>query len=167
MGYQEKSAATCLISICLVYLPYFAFSFRFPMAGLGLIWLSVIGMVVMLVGFHVVIAVATRSMRRSGAAPVIDELDEKIQLTAAKWASLILAFAVLTWVFVAMYSIPVIGAGVFENAKATGRGGLASDFAIPVVTAMAAVHWLFAGFVFANAVYYGGIVVGYRRFAGA
>jgi hypothetical protein len=29
------------------------------------------------------------------------------------------------------------------------------------------VHWLFAGFVFANVAYYGVIVLGYRRLAGA
>jgi hypothetical protein len=41
------------------------------------------------------------------------------------------------------------------------------DFAIPVFSAMVAVHWLFAGFVIANMAYYGGIVLGYRRIAGA
>jgi hypothetical protein len=137
------------------------------MAALGLIWVSVIGLIALLVGFHLVIAIATRSIRTTGDVPPVDELDEKIELTAAKWASIILAFAVVAWIFVAMYSMPVIGGGVFERTKATGGEVSPSDFAIPVFTAMAAVHWLFAGFVFANVAYYGGIVIGYRRLAGA
>ena len=167
MSFHEKSALACLISICLVYVPYFIVVFRFPMAALGLIWVSVIGLVVLLVLFHVAIAIATRSIRATGDAPPVDELDQKIELTAAKWAGFILAFAVVTWILVAMYSMPAIGAGAFEQTNATRGEVSPSHFAVPVLTAMAAVHWLFAGFVFANVAYYGGIVIGYRRMAGA
>ncbi len=84
--------------------------------------------------------------------PPIDELDRIIELNAAKWAGLALGFAVFTWILVAMYAIPVVG----------GRAG-ATSFAVPVFTAMTAVHWLFAAFVLSNLTYYGGIVIGYRR----
>jgi hypothetical protein len=167
MGFSEKSALACVISICAVYIPYFAIVLYFPMAALGLFWVSVVGLVVLLAAFHFAIALATRSIRRTGNVPPADELDQKIRHTAANWAGFVLAFAVLTWILIAMYSLPVIGAGVFEHAKSTGSELSASNFAVPVFTAMAAVHWLFAGFVFANVVYYGGIVVGYRRVARA
>jgi len=88
-------------------------------------------------------------------------------LKAAKWAGFILAFAVVTWILVAMYSIPVIGSRILEQEQATSSEVSPSSYAIPMFTAMAAVNWLFAGFVFANIAYYGGIVFGYRRVASA
>ncbi|MFV9505959.1 MAG: hypothetical protein AB4911_15515 [Oscillochloridaceae bacterium umkhey_bin13] len=156
MSFHEKSALACFISICLVYVPYFMLVFRFPMAALGLFWVSAVGLVALLTGFHIVNALATRSIRTSGGVPPVDELDQRIELKAAKWAGFILAFAVTTWILVAMYALPVLSNGVSP-----------SSYAIPMVTAMTAVHWLFAGFVLANIVYYGGIVFGYRRIASA
>jgi len=110
--------------------------------------------------FHVVNAIATRSIRATGAVPPVDELDRKIELKAAQWAGLILAIAVLTWIVVTMYSIPVIASNVLAQTAA-------SSPAIPMFTAMAAVQWLFAAFVVANVVYYGCIVFRYRRLASA
>lgn len=167
MSFHEKSALACLISICSVYVPYFIFVFRFPMAALGLFWVSAIGLMVLLAAFHFVNAIATRSIRTTGDVPPVDELDHRIELQAAKWSGFILAFTVVTWILVAMYSMPVIGGGELQHAKATGGEVSQSNFAIPVFTAMAAVHWLFAGFVFANIAYYCGIVFGYRKIASA
>jgi hypothetical protein len=150
MSFHEKSAWACLVSISLAYAPYFVFVFHFPVAALGLFWVSAIALVVMLAAFHIVNAIATRSIRTTGEVPPVDELDQKIELNAAKWAGFVLSFAVLTWVLVAMYTIPAIG-----------------WHAISMPTAMAAVQWLFAGFVVANAAYYGGIVFRYRRLASA
>ncbi len=167
MSFHEKSALACLISIGCVYFPYFVVVFRFPMAALGLFWVSAAALVVLLTVFHIANGIATRSIRTTGEVPPVDELDQKIELKAAKWAGFILAFAVATWILIAMYSIPAIGSGVFEQAKAIGNEVSPFNFAIPVFTAMAALHWLFAGFVLANIAYYGGIVIGYRRLASA
>jgi hypothetical protein len=167
MSFHEKSALACLISIGFVYVPYFVFVFRFPMATLGLFWVSAIGLVALLTAFHIVNAIATRSIRTTGEIPPVDELDHKIELKAAKWAGFILAFAVVTWILVAMYSIPVIGNRILEQEQATSSEVSPSSYAIPMFTAMVAVNWLFAGFVFANIAYYGGIVFGYRRVASA
>jgi hypothetical protein len=143
MSFHEKSAWACLISITLVYVPYFVFVFHFPLAAMGLFWVSAIALVALLVVFHVFNAIATRSIRTTGDVPPIDELDQKIELKAAKWAGFVLSFAVVTWILVAMYCVAVI--------------------ATSTEMFMAAVQWLFAGFVFANAAYYGGIVFRYRR----
>lgn len=151
MSFHEKSAWACLISIALVYVPYFWLVFRFLMAAVGLFWVSTIALIALLVSFHIVNA----SIRVNGRIPPVDELDEKIELQAAKWAGLMLGAAILTWVLIAMYSIVAIGAGE----------GLSSTRAVPMFTAMAAVQWLYAAFVLANAVYYGGIVFRYRRLA--
>jgi hypothetical protein len=167
MSFHEKSALACFISICLVYVPYFVLVFRFPMAALGLLWVSAVGLVTLLTGFHIVNALATRSIRTSGDVPPVDELDQRIELKAAKWAGFILAFAVMTWILVAMYALPGLGNSMLDQTQATGNGGSLARYAIPMVTAMTAVHWLFAGFVLANIVYYGGIVFGYRRIASA
>ena len=66
-----------------------------------------------------------------------------------------------------MYSALLIGAGAAEQGRLAGNEISGLNFAIPVFSAMVAVHWLFAGFVIANMAYYGGIVLGYRRIASA
>ena len=73
----------------------------------------------------------------------------------------------VTWILVAMYSIPVIGSRILEQEQATSSEVSPSSYAIPMFTAMVAVNWLFAGFVLANIAYYGVIVFGYRRVASA
>jgi hypothetical protein len=163
MSFHEKSALACLISISLVYVPYLFFVFRFPMAAMGLFWVSALGLVTLLMVFHIVNAIATRAIRTTGKVPPVDELDQKIELQAAKWAGFILSFATLTWILVAMYSIPVIGSNVLAQTAAPRSEALSSSPAIPMFAAMAAVQWLFAAFVVANVTYYGGIVFRYRR----
>jgi hypothetical protein len=54
------------------------------MATLGLFWVSAIGLVALLTAFHIVNAIATRSIRTTGEVPPVDELDQKIELKAAK-----------------------------------------------------------------------------------
>lgn len=167
MSFHEKSALACLVSISLVYTPYFVVVSRFPMASLGLFWVAAGGLAMVLTLFHIVNAIATRSIRATGNAPSADELDQRIELKASKWAGFILAFAVVSWILIAMYSMPGIGQSVREEGRAAGAELSPLDFAIPVFTAMLAVQWLFAGFVVANLAYYGGIVIGYRRLASA
>lgn len=115
--------------------------------------------------FHAVNAIVTKSIRSSGEAPPVDELEQLIELKAAKWAGFVLSIAVLTWIMIAMYSATVIGGGVAEQAKLAGNEISNLNFAIPVFSAMVAIHWLFAAFVIANVAYFGGIVLGYRRIA--
>lgn len=168
MSFHEKSAWACLVAIGVVYVPYFTVVLRFPMAALGLFWLATAGLMAILVVFHTVNAIVTKSIRSSGKVPPVDELDQRIELRAAKWAGFVLSVEVLTWILIAMYSAPVIGGGnALEQVKLAGTEMSLSHFSIPVFTAMVAVHWLFAGFVVANVAYYGGIVLRYRRIAGA
>ena len=155
MSFHEKSAWACLIALVVVYVPYFFLVLRFPMAAIGLFGLSTLVLAALLVGFHTVNALATRSIRATGRTPPVDELDDRIELQAAKWAGLVLGIGIITWVLVAMYSIVEIGAA----------GALSATPAVPMVAAMAGVQWLFAVFVLANAVYYGAIVFRYRRLA--
>lgn len=167
MGFHEKSAWACLISIGLVYVPYFAVVLKHPMAALGLFVLAAIALVVLLVTFHIVNAVATRSIRTTGDTPQVDELDQRIELHAAKWAGFGLAAAVLAWILLIAMLLPVAGVDTIKQLATTGVEASPADFAVPVFSAMAAVQWLFGAFVLANVVYYGGIVIGYRRLAGA
>jgi hypothetical protein len=167
MSFHEKSAWACLVGISVVYIPYFTLVLRFPMAALGLFWLSAIGLAAILVVFHTVNAIATKSIRSHGEVPPVDELDQRIELKAAKWAGFVLSVAVLAWIIIVMYAAPVIGGLGVEQVKLAGGEISPLNFSIPVFTAMVSVHWLFAGFVIANLAYYGGIVLGYRRIASA
>ncbi|MEO1495932.1 MAG: hypothetical protein AAFV43_02155 [Planctomycetota bacterium] len=167
MGFHEKSAWACLLSIGLVYVPYFAVVLRHPMAALGFFVLATIALVVLLVIFHIVNAVATRSIRATGDTPPVDELDQRIELHAAKWAGFGLAAAVLAWILRIATLLPVAGVVTIKRMAANGVEVSPADFAVPVLSAMAAVQWLFAAFVIANVVYYGVIVIGYRRLARA
>jgi hypothetical protein len=99
--------------------------------------------------------------------PPVDELDQRIELRAAKWASVTLASAVVTWILYAMYSMPAIGAGVFEQVTANGAEVSSSDFAVPVFMAWQPFSGCSPDSYFANVAYYGGIVIGYRRVASA
>lgn len=162
MSFQERSAWACLVSIGVVFVPYFVLVFRFPMAALGLLWVAVAGMCTLLIGFHIVNAILSPGIRKSGSVPPMDELDEMIESRASKWAGITMAVALMTWVIVVMYALPLSGAHTMALLpKDTQR--VPEFFAVPVLTAMFAVHLLFAGFVAANVVYYGGIIAGYLR----
>jgi hypothetical protein len=148
MNFHEKSAWACLVSMLGTYAPYFVVVLREPFAGPGLFVAAAIGLVLLLTLFHMINAIADRSIRTTGTTPTPDELDRAIEGAAARWAGLVLAFAVMSWILIAWFAVLV-----------------AAGPAVPVDTALSAVHWLFAGFVFANLVYYGAIVVGHRRLA--
>ncbi len=66
MSFHEKSAWACAASIGLVYIPYFVMVFRYPMAALGLIWVSAFVLAALLSAFHIANAIATRSIRTTG-----------------------------------------------------------------------------------------------------
>lgn len=151
MNFQEKSAWACLLTILGIYTPYFLVVLREPLAGPGLFVAAAVGQAVLLTLFHIVNAMATRSMRASGRTPPADELDRAIEGSAARWAGFVLAFAVMAWILVTWFAVLVTAAPAVTG--------------VPIHTALAAVHWLFAGFVLANVVYYGAIVAGHRRLA--
>lgn len=164
MGFQEKNAWACGCAILVVFTPYFWFVFSHPMSYVVLLAIAVIGLVGLLIGFHIVNSIATASIRKSGDVPERDELDQTIELRAAKLAGVLLAIAVVGWSIAAMVAFPA--AGVTNIAAANADGAVtASDFAIRLPDAMRWIHILFAGFVISNVAYYGAIVFGYRRLA--
>ena len=164
MGYKERSAWACLWSIIVVFTPYFGFVFNYPMAYVALFATAVVGLVALLIGFHIVNSIATASIRRAGDVPVPDELDRTIELRAAKLAGIILAAAVLGWSIAAMVGVPAAAVSNIAPTNAD-RVVTASDFAVAVPEVMRWIHTLFAGFVISNVTYYGAIVIGYRRLA--
>lgn len=135
------------------------------MAFVGWFLLAVVGLVTLLVGFHVVNALATPTIRRTGDTPAPDELDRIIELRAAKLSGTILATVVMTWSIIAMFGIPAVGVAEVVTESAAGKAVSPAGFAVPVTQAVFWVHLLFAGFVIANITYYGGIVAAYRRLA--
>lgn len=166
MGFHEKSAWACLVAVLLVFVPYFVLVFQYPMAFVGLFVLAVAGLVALLTSFHIVNSLVTASLRRTGETPPHDELDRTIELRAAKLSGVVLGVVVVVWSIVAMYGAPTIGVREISNvAMAKGVENDASQFAIPVLSVLTAIHLLFAGFVVANVAYYGTIVAGYRRLA--
>lgn len=163
MSFHEKSAWACLVTTVGIFIPYFALVLLHPMAYVGLIIVATIVQVVLLVGFHIVNALATKSIRETGDTPPLDELDRLIELKASKFSGIVLATAVMTWCCVAMFAVPASGVVQVMQAKAQEIDVTAANFAMPVMQAMVGVHLLFAGFVIAHASYYAGIVFGYRR----
>lgn len=157
MGFHEKSAWAALGAIVLVFVPYFVVVFQHPMAYIGMFVLAVMVQVVLLTVFHVVNALATPEIRKSGDTPKLDELDRWIELRAAKLSSLLLSVVVMSWCMAAGFLIPTL-------AGASGTGD-ASRFVVSGFQAAMGLHVLFAGFVLVNVIYYATIVTGYRRLA--
>ncbi len=152
MSFHEKSAWACLLSIVVVFVPYFLIVFQYPLA-FGLLVLAVVILCVLLSAFHIVNALVTRSIRTTGDTPLQDELDRLIELRAAKFSGIVLATVTIVWFFGAL----------FEVLAVAGEVAASSQFTISALSALIAIHLLFAGFVLANLAYYGSIVVGYRR----
>ncbi|MBL4942419.1 MAG: hypothetical protein JKY81_12245 [Colwellia sp.] len=163
MSFHEKSAWACLVSILLAYTPYFWMVFQHPMAAVGLFVLSAIILAVLLTAFHIVNALATRSIRKAGDMPAHDELDRIIELQASKLSGIVLAFVVVTWCITVIYG--VLGISEVAHAETLGDPLTTSRLVVPVMDILSGVHALFAGFVIANLVYYGRIVAGYRKLA--
>ena len=166
MGFHEKSAWACLLGILLVFIPYFVVVLQNPMAFVGVFIVAVFVLVAFLSSFHIFNAIMSPSIRRTGDVPPHDELDRLIEMRAAKISGIVLAVTVIVWCFNAMIGVPLIGVQEIANSE-LGGGPKSAQFAIPVNQALFAIHLLFAGFVIANVVYYGSIIVGYRRLAHA
>lgn len=164
MSFHEKNAWACLLSIVAIYVLYFWVVFRYPMAAVGLFVVAAVILAVVLAAFHIVNALATRSIRRTGDVPPLDELDRAIELRAAKLSGIVLAVAVMVWCMTAMYGVVAVGTRAVADAQA-GHAATPSGFVVPVLLVMTAIHALFAGFVIANIAYYASIVAGYRRLA--
>jgi hypothetical protein len=164
MSFHEKAAWACLIGIVAVYVPYFWVVFRYPMA-FGLFVVAAVVLAAVLTAFHLVNAIATPSIRRTGDVPTLDELDRAIELRASKLSGFVLAASVMVWCLVAMFG--VLGSGSVEGmaVDASRAGAAPSRVVIPVTLALTGIHTLFSAFVIANVAYYGGIVAGYRRLA--
>ena len=160
MGFHEKSALACLVSILMVYSPYFWMVYQYPMAGLGLFIVAAIALIVLLTVFLIVNALATRSMRKSGDSPQMDELDRIIELQAAKVSGLVLALVVIGWCIVTMYG--AVGASI-STSETVSPSSVEPILVFSLIDALTGIHTLFAGFVIANITYYGRIVFGYRR----
>lgn len=163
MSYQEKSAWACVLSILVVFTPYFFVVFWYPLAHVGLFAITVALLVAMLVAFHTVNSITTAPIRKSGDVPAPDELDHIIELRAAKLAGIVLATVVLCWSIATMFGAPAQGVIAIASERAAGDLATSSSFAIPVSQALFWVHLLFAGFVVSNIAYYTAIVAGYRR----
>ena len=162
MGFREKNAWICGVSILVVFAPYFYFSLRNPVEHIFIFFLTMLGLVLLLAGFHAINAITTKSIRDSGNAPPLDELDNLIELRASKWGGIVLAALVLIWSVVAMVSVPI---EELTNATALPltSGPLEDlDFKISAAQAMIWINLLFAGFVFSSLVYYGKIIASYR-----
>lgn len=163
LGYREKNAWICGLSILVVYTPYFYFVLRFPMSHVAFFFIAVLSLVLLLSCFHAINVIATKSIRDSGNFPKLDELDKVIELRASKWAGVVLSVAVLFWSLAAMMGVPIEEISNIAGQQQTEASVNESDFSIPVTKAMFWIHLLFGGFVLSNLVYYGKIIAGYRR----
>lgn len=164
MSFHEKSAWACLLGILLVFVPYFYVVFQYPLAFVGLFAVAVAALCLFLIVFHTLNAIMSPSIRKSGDAPKRDELDRMIELQAAKISGIVLGVVVIAWCLLAMLGGPILGIRQIAAAKAaTDSLATPEQFAIPLGSALMAIHTMFAGFVVANLVYYGSLIVGYRR----
>lgn len=161
MGFREKNAWICGLSILTVFAPYFYFVFQNPAAHTALFLVTAASLVLLQSGFHTINAMATKSIRESGECPGLDELDKLIELRASKWAGCVLAASVLIWFMAAMMNSPA-EAMPEPLARQTNPRLSESVILIPVTNAMFWVQLLFAGFVLSNLVYYAKIVAAYR-----
>ena len=162
MGFREKNAWFCLVSILVVFVPYFYFSFQYPMEHISVFLITVVGLILLLAGCHAINAIATNSNRESGAAINPDELDKLIELGAAKWAGVVLAATVLIWCWFAMLSVPIDEISSTVNPPSIAGTMNELGFTISPVQGLFWVNLLFAGFVVSNLIYYGKIIVSYR-----
>jgi flagellar biosynthesis protein FliQ len=163
MNFHEKSAWACLVSILVVYTPYFWTVFQRPMATVGLFVTAVIILAVLLTGFHIANALAARSIRDTVTTPPHDELDRIIELKSAKLSGTVLAFIVIVWCISAVYT--VLGVSGISHAETLDKPLTSLTLFVPAIIALTGIHALFAGFVIANITYYGSIVASYRRMA--
>jgi uncharacterized membrane protein len=165
MGFREKNAWICVVSILFVFTPYFYFSLQDPVEHLPIFFMTVLGLVFLLVVFHTINAIGTKSIRDSGNAPQLDELDKFIELQASKWGGIVLATLVLSWSVIAMVSIPVEPPSELSKVSSSRLAPATFeelDFKVSASQARFGINLLFAGFVFSSLVYYGKIIASYR-----
>lgn len=162
MSFHEKNAWACLVSLLLVFVPYFVFVLRNPVAYIWLFILAVVVLGGLLTAFNVINASLFAVNSKSGELTQLDERDKTIEVRAAKISGLVLGFAVVTWCLNTMIGVPIIGKREWVD-SGLADGNSLSDYSIPAETVLMAIHLLFAGFVIANLVYYLAIIVGYRR----
>ena len=164
MGFREKNAWICVVSILFVFTPYFYFSLQYPLEHLPIFFMTVLGLVFLLVVFHTINAIGTKSIRDSGNAPQLDELDKFIELQASKWGGIVLATLVLSWSVIAMVSIPAETLSELSNASSSRLAAAFEelDFKVSASQASFGINLLFAGFVFSSLVYYVKIIASYR-----
>jgi hypothetical protein len=156
MSFPEKNAWACFGALLVVYLPYFSFVLRQPLAFPVLFIVAVVALVVLLAAFHTINAIATRRIRQTGETPQEDEMDRQIATNAGRFSGAVLAVLVLIWCLAAMFGMP---------ASAVQFAAKGEAFAVPVATALLWVHALFGGFVAANLAYYGRMIISYRAVA--
>ena len=99
MSFHEKSAWACLVSILLVFIPYFWLVLQYPVAYVALFVLAVFVLVALLTGMHLAFALTSSRTLQSGDTPPLDERDRRIELSAAKWSGIVLGFIVMIWRF--------------------------------------------------------------------
>lgn len=163
MSFHEKNAWACLVSVLIVYIPYFLYVSQEPVASIILFVVAVIFLAVLLTLFHALNAVFSSRIRRTGDTPKRDERDRYFELKAARLSGTVLGFCVIVWCINAMMGIPLKG---LRNAFLEGAEDSPvdiSDFSIPAMEAIWWVQLLFACFVFANVVYYASMIFSYRR----
>jgi len=158
MSIHEKSAWVSIVAILGLYIPYFMVVDVHPLQGLYRFWVVGIGMAVIMGVFRAVDAIVQVVQQRAGTMVVVDELDRLIQYKAALLSGVILACVVVIWVIGMMYVLPLHATTMVE----TTSDGVYSHAAWPITDVMRTVHWLFAGFVATNLLYYVAIIVQYR-----
>jgi hypothetical protein len=161
MSFHEKSAWVNLLVITGIFVPYFIFVFQQPLAFLGLLTIAVILQVALLVGFHIINALVTKSIRKRGETPPPDEMERLVELRAAKFAGFVLAFVVMSWFIIAAFGAPILGVTALVNFGTSAAGP--DSLSIPLLPILTAIHLLFAGFVLSNIAYYGAIIAGFRK----
>lgn len=163
MTIHEKSAWASVVAILVLYIPYFSAVNAQPMEGVYRFWGVTIGMAVIMGVFHAIDAIVHVIRHRTHVVTLVDELDQAIQRDAAMVAGGVLAGVVVCWVIGMMYALPLSAVTVTE----TTSDGIRTYVAWSVDDIMRAIHWLFAGFVMANLVYYFVMIVRYRSMLNA
>lgn len=163
MSFHEKNAWACFLGLLVVYVPYFAISIVYPSASFPLYFGAICALMVVLAVFHSANALITKLIRTSGKTAHLDELDSSIEIKSARFAGLTLGFIVTMWSLFALTGLAaLISHALPLEAEPMENLSLVK---IPVLPVIAGFQILFAGFVIANLVYYGGIIYGYRRYS--
>jgi len=163
MSFHEKNAWACLLAVLAVYIPYFSFICREPITSNVLFVAAVVFLAVLLAVFHATNAIFSKKTREAGDTPKLDERDRIIDLKASKISGFVLGLCVIVWCINAMLRFPFIGFANLASSSSLDAPADLSSFSISGFVAIWWVQLLFAGFVFANIVYYATVIFFYRR----